>query len=376
MEQFKLDDIVNGMRIVEIYRQKNSYNGIGLYENQEVFFKITDDSRARLEPDGYRALKPFFPQPAFLDYFKLDDKTGMVLFERIPELEKFENLLGGWMRSGISPTDIEQSKEWNTICKLIQNTNEQTLSIGAPVGPVEYHSRNKVKKNGKLDKLYGSNWEMLDFLKDINGVIIDDKEIYFNWNKYKAQLRDFGTTNDPTIKSISHGTLSELNLSILPLFFDVTSAGNNPVMADVVCFYLSISFTDDYIVPKFLPDLVPRFPEILNSRREEYGHYYKFDNEKVIVEFPNNYSPIRDKILSDWYSNILNPLIDSGKKLFPKWDWRNEFTQYSILRTLALFKLHEIDLSDQSLIVSYMARLHDWKENPGEYHKIPRIGRL
>ena len=151
MEQFKLDDIVKGMRIVEIYRQKNSYNGIGLYGNQEVFFKITDDSRARLEPDGYKALKPFFPQPAFLDYFKLDDKIGMVLFERIPELEKFENLLGGWMRSGISSTDIEQSNEWNTICKLIQNTNKRTLNIGPPFVLVEYHIRIKVKENANLE---------------------------------------------------------------------------------------------------------------------------------------------------------------------------------------------------------------------------------
>jgi len=376
MGRYQIDDVVAGVKIIELYKQKNSYNGVGLYNNKEVFFKITDDSRARLEPDGYKALKPYFPQPEFIFYSKLDNETGIVVFERIAELEKLENLLGGWMRSSISTTDIRNSLEWQTICDLVQNTNEKTINIGSPTGPVEYNCRDKVKKYGKLDKLYGTKWEGLDFLKDIKEVIVDNKKIKFNWDEYKIQLREFGKTKEPTVKSISHGTLSELNLSILPMFFDVTSAGNNPIMAGNVCFYLSVSFTDDYIVPKFLPDLVPRFPQILESGRKEYGHEWILEKNRVIVDFPEKYNSIRETILSDWYSKVLNPLIESGRKMHPKWNWKNEFVQYSILRTLALFRLNEIPKSDQSLIISYIARLYDWKNNSDNYPTFPRVGRI
>ncbi len=376
MNELQIGKNFCGIEIKEIFNQKNSYNGYGILHGEEVFFKITDDSRARLEPNGYKSLEPFFPQPKFISYKKINENLGLVIFERVPELEKFENLLGGWMRSGISENDIDNSKEWNTICSLIKNTHEQTINVGLPQGPVEYFSRNKVKKGGKLDRLYGPNWEGLDHLNSIDEVIVDDKLIKFNWKKYKSELKNFGIDQTPTIKSISHGTLSELNLSILPLFFDVTSSGNNPFIADIVCFYLSISFTDDYIVPKFIPDLVPRFPEILKNLKNEYGHSWEKKNNRISVNFEKDYSIVREKILSDWYSKIMFPIIKEGEKNCKNWDWKNEFVQYSVLRTLSLFKLSEISESDQTLIISYVARLHDWKDNPKHYHTMPRIGKL
>ena len=39
-------------------------------------------------------------------------------------------------------------------------------------------------------------------------------------------------------------------------------------------------------------------------------------------------------------------------------------------------ELTEIPKSDQALIISYIARMHDWKENSDKYPSFPRIGKL
>lgn len=377
MAEFRENDVVGGVRLIRVFRQKNSWNGVGIFRDEEVFFKIASDSRASLEPAGYRAIAPYFPQPEFRFYKKIGDDLGLVVFERIPELEEYRYLLGGWMRSGINADQVRKSKEWNTICELVSSTHQSTMHIGTPTGPVELHSRDKVMRGGKLDQLYGPNWEGLDFLHEIRDVVVDGRHIRFNWADYKRQLRDFGESTEPTIKSISHGCLSELNLSILPMFFDVTSAGDNPVMADIISFYLSISFTDDYIVPKFLPDLVPRFPEILVGLRDEYGHDWEMrDKSSIEVHFNKPYDAVRRAVLEELYQKVLYPVVEKGLQLKSDWDWRNESVQYGLLRTLALFKLQDLPKSDQALVIAYMARMHDWKEAPDQYPYLPRVGRL
>ena len=108
--------------------------------------------------------------------------------------------------------------------------------------------------------------------------------------------------------------------------------------------------------------------------RSEYGLLWEYDGSSLHVEFTQEYDPVRSAVLRDWQEKVVLPVVEEGLALLPSWDWRNEFVQYSILRTLALFELGSIDVSDRALITSLIARLYGWLGD--NTHELPRVGRM
>mgnify|MGYP001250778312 CR=1 FL=1 len=373
MVRFPPDTIIAGAKLENVWLQQNSINGTAEYQGSRVFYKIADDHRLQKEEHGYHVLENYLPQPKFLGYHKIDDIKSMVLYEHVPELEQYEHLLLGWIRQK-SVGELICSKAWNQVCSLLQNMHAKTMIADTLGITKEIFRRSNVLPNGKLDNRYGSDWERLDYLLDINEVAINGNSMSYNWSQYKKNLRDFGTNKEETVMATIHGSATEMHICMLPMFFDITTAGTYPVMSELFMFNLSASFTDEYVVPRFFPLLVPRFPEVLEDYREEYGHEWTMREKSIIVDFTNPYPSIRESLLKSFNQQVTFLDIEQGLEMLPQWDWKNEYTQYTISRLLSLFNLPTLPESDQALLLTHMAQLYDWMANPDQYSTIPHIG--
>ena len=215
-------------RAITENKMANSTNGKAYLDGIKVFYKICNVFDGYHEIKGYALLHQRVPLPSLL-LFRYDPINDIVLI--VYELDESVSANKGLLVDAFADKNAWQIINDKVLVHL-QRLFQQSFRA-TPEDPLF---------SNRLDRLF--TWYVKDntakFHIDYNGMMHSWQEIVDN--TYAEISRFYSVSNRVTRCTISHGDLSELNISLHPYFFDFAFSGINSIYSEFAICFSSIAF--------------------------------------------------------------------------------------------------------------------------------------
>ncbi len=323
-----IKDIKNKLQeIYYINYQNNSINGVANYLGEKIFFKILNHNDFIKEMNGYLVSFKKIPimNIVFIKHL-YHSKKYMIAYNYENSINKNSGLLNDYFvfkdnAHKLSSKDIDIL---NNILKIYDESfKHKEFKNYCPIN-IFFHER----VNSRLIKWYKKN---KDFKKSVNisdkstNEIIFETIDYFKKNK-KTNFESYLTQGDP----------NTLNIALKPCFFDLVTAGYNPIIAEFSVAFISTLLYDNYFAPKYHAKSYFNHEKILD-KYNAFSPDIAWDNNKNIAIKSNI---ITSQIRKEYIKCYINILKKNNINI------SKDIIYYFVMRLLCVFDINKFENKD------------------------------
>ena len=318
-------------KIYYINEQKFSVNGCAQYNGEKCFFKIVDEELFIKELNGYLISHRKIPTMQMLFVKQLfNSKKYLLAYVYDSSIKENDGLLNDvFVRNDLSTKIRREDGKYLynilEVYKKIYNGKKKKLSYC----PSNIFFSERVDARLKFwYKVLINNNIKIEIKNKINNIsdIINETIKYFEDNK-KTKYECILSQGDP----------NTLNISVSPNFFDLVTAGYNPILGELAITLISTLIYDNYFCPKYHEDSY-----FLHDKAIEQLYYFKPNitvkkiGKKVRIESNIKSSYIRKRYMKTYIKILKKTNIDIT----------NDIIYYIIMRLLCVFNINEMDKED------------------------------
>lgn len=322
----KFDSIIN------INIQNFSINGTAIYNDNKCFFKIVDEEFFIKEINGY-----------LISYKKIP--TMEILFiKRLFQCKKyliaytFDNTVKesiGLLNDAFVNNDLNKQileKDYKEIRQVLNMYNDVYSSQKEHRNYCPSNVFFEERINTRLKKWYINSKKMMNLIIDYNNEYVYLSNILnevFNYFEKNIYIRRECV--------LMQGDPNTLNISTRPCFFDLATAGYNPIIGELAITIISTLIYDNYFCPKYHSKSY-----FLHEKALKQYKYFtpnlNYKKSKNIVKFNSSIitSNVRKKYILD-YIDILKKNDISIEE---------EIKYYIVMRLLCVFNIKKMDKID------------------------------
>lgn len=319
------------VKVYHINVQNYSINGIAKYNDKKCFFKIIDEDLFIKELNGYLLSygKLFVAKMLFVYKFKKYNKY-LLIYEYDSNIKKDDGLLNDvFVRNDLIETiNRKDSYYLKKVLKMYEGiySGKKEMRNNYP-SKIFFYDRVNKRLKGWYKELINNNLiiQVNNKTYSINKII---KEII---GHYKQNIK----TNYECV--LVQGDPNTLNISVSPKFFDLATAGYNPIIGELAITFISTLIYDCYFCPKYHPASYYMHDKLLNQiGYYEPDIYIKKDNEIIIVQSNIKTSLIRKKYMIAYIEILKNNKICIS----------NDIKYYIFMRLLCVFNIKTMSEND------------------------------
>lgn len=322
----KFDSIIN------INIQNFSINGMAIYNDNKCFFKIVDEEFFIKEINGYLISYKKIPTMEILFIKRLFRCKKYLIAYTFDDTVK-ESI--GLLNDAFVNNDLKKQilkKDYKEIRQVLNMYNDVYLSSKEYRNYCPSNVFFEERINTRLEKWYMNS-------KKIMSLIIDYNNEYVYLSNILNEVFNYFEKNIYTRREcvLTQGDPNTLNISTRPCFFDLATAGYNPIIGELAITIISTLIYDNYFCPKYHSKSY-----FLHEKALKQYNYFtpnlNYKKSKNIVKFDSNIitSNVRKKYILD-YIDILKKndiLIEE------------EIKYYIIMRLLCVFNIKKMDKID------------------------------
>lgn len=315
--------------ILHINIQNFSINGIAIYNGSKCFFKIVDEEYFIKEINGY-----------------------LISYNKIPTMEIiFIKELSHCKKKLIAYTFDETIKESYGLLNdiFVENDLKDQINYSEVIGVLNmyediYASKREMRSycptniffaervNTRLKKWYIDS-------RNIRKLVINYNNEEFKFLDVLNEVFDYFENNVNTKREcfLTQGDPNTLNISTKPCFFDLATAGYNPVIGELAITIISTLIYDNYFCPKYHSKSYFLHEKAL-VQSNNFNPNLKFKVNKHIVTINSNIitSNIRKKYILDYINILKKNNIKIGE----------EIKYYIVMRLLCVFNIKNMEKKD------------------------------
>ena len=319
-------------KVILINVQNFSINGIATYNNEKCFFKIVDKEYFIKEINGY-----------------------LISYKKIPIMEIiFTKYLFNVKKYLIAYKYDNNIKKSNGLLNDIFVKNDF----------IKYFPNGVINKLNNLlkiyDEIYSSKKEYFSYCPSniffIERVYSRLKKWYFDSNEFKKMVLIYDNKKlkiDSILKEtfnyfinnknkkmecvLLQGDPNTLNISLKPCFFDLASAGYNPIVGELAITIISTLIYDNYFCPKYHPKSY--------RLHENAIHQFKYFKPNLSMTKNKKEIYVKSNIVT---SNIRKKYILDYLKILEKNNIKinEEIKYYIIMRLTCVFDIRKMEKID------------------------------
>ena len=315
-------------KVIYINIQNFSINGCAIYQNRKCFFKITDEEYFIKEINGYLISYKEIPTMTILFVKHLSHcKKYLIAYN-------FNNKIKE--NSGLLNDILVKNDKINIMDKSVDSELKKILNVYNAIYSGKKVFRSYCPSNiffveriySRLDKWYMS-------CSDFKRLVILNGNYKFNLQKILEETKEYFLNNENKKQQciLCQGDPNTLNISTTPCFFDLATAGYNPIIGELAITIISTLIYDNYFCPKYhsksyyLHELA-----IEQSSLFEPNLYYKYDKSNIYIESNIRTSNIRKRYIFGYLEILKKNNIHIGK----------EIKYYIIMRLLCVFNIRKM----------------------------------
>lgn len=312
--------------------QNFSINGVAVYNNSKCFFKIVDEQYFIKEMNGYLISYKKLPTMEILFTKKLFHcKKYLIAYTFDNNIKKSNGLLNDILVKN----DLKKSFLKSDIFEIKKVLNAYNNIYSAEKKYYSYCPSNIFF----CDRIYTRLKKWYVNSKKIKNLTIQYNNEEFKMDEILTEIFDFFEENMYKKRQcvLSQGDPNTLNISTKPCFFDLATAGYNPIIGEVAITLISTLIYDNYFCPKYHPKSYFLHEKAI-EQYETFEPKIFYQKQKNTINISSNIltSKIRKKYISD-YLEILkrnNIVID------------NDIKYYILMRLLCVFDIRKMDNLD------------------------------
>ena len=319
-------------KIYNINIQNYSINGYGLYKHEKCFFKIVDSDFFIKEINGYLISYKEIPTMNIIFVKYLDNSKKYLISYTYDKTIRNNS---GLLNDTLVKNDFK-SKFTDKSLTEIRNVLSMYENIYSNIKKETNYSPSNIffieRIESRLKKWYVDSKNF----KGVN-IIIENKK--YNFFKILKETINYFEKNKKIKKSciLSQGDPNTLNISTNPCFFDLATAGFNPIVGEVAITLISTLIYDNYFCPKYHPESY-YFHDRAIFQLEEYKPLLiaKKHYNNIILKSNIITSKIRKYYINE-YIKILkknNIVVNADIKY------------YIIMRLLCVFDINKMEKND------------------------------
>jgi hypothetical protein len=342
---YYLDKINTIIKIESYYNSINSFFWYGDFNNQNVFFKLMDQSNHNASISVYLNYWEKLNLCKIIDHMRISEKYYLVIYENYKT--KYKKVYN-WIEF-LNDTSISSTIKINTfkcvyghLFYLTKNSLKYEIVTTYP-NEVFFEDRFWKKR---LYKYYWLSYATL--LEDVKSLLGRDGLVLIKellslseaiiWKRAK------------TFTNISHWDLHDLNYCLYPvndeiydaLFLDIATIGRNPFLSDFVCYYWYLIYQSDHIIHTYNNGFFWGQPYVEEKMRNLQIKMY----------------------LEQYFYPILNIIND-------KYPWRDEFLRRLMLRILWVYNILDFNVADRKKIYLILIDLLCWYKDDVSSNNLP-----
>lgn len=319
-------------RIDYIHAQNFSINGVGIYKGQKCFFKIVDHEFFIKEINGYLMVYKEIPtmKILFVKYL-YQSKRYLIAYEFDKTITDNQGLLNDLFAKNDFKINISKidSNKMESVLKEYEKIYDSSLKY------LNYYPSRiffEERVDTRLKKWYLDD---LDFSK----LIINIENDRFSINDILKETKNYFYKNKDKLYqcSLTQGDPNTLNISTRPCFFDLATAGYNPIVAEVAMTVIATLIYDNYFCPKYHEDSFYLHDLVVKQ-------YLKFE-PKISIEKSENSVVIDSNIVT---SKIRKQYILKYISIIRKNNIKitDEIKYFIIMRLLCIFDIRKMSYND------------------------------
>lgn len=339
--------------IIHINIQNLSINGTAIYNGKKCFFKIVNEEYFIKEVNGYLISYKKIPTMEILFIKRLFRcKKYLIAYTFDKTIKNSAGLLNDVfvdndLSKKVSQIDYKQIKQVLSMYNNIYSTKREQYSYC----PSDIFFEDRIYT--RLKKWYMNSRKMKKLIINYNNEYLNLSDIFYElFNYFEKNIY----TKHECI--LTQGDPNTLNISIKPCFFDLATAGYNPIIGELAITIISTLIYDNYFCPKYHSKSY-----FLHEKAIEQCNCFTpnliYQKNKNIIKINSNIvtSNIRKKYILD-YLDILkrnNILINE------------EIKYYILMRLLCVFniqKMNKLDYYYSLFLVCYF-----YKNINGNFYK-------
>ena len=319
-------------KVIYINIQNFSINGCAIYQKRKCFFKITDEDYFVKEINGYLISYKEIPTMTILFVKYLSHcKKYLIAYNFNNKVKENSGLLNDILVKN-DKTNIRDK----SIDRELKNILDAYSTIYSGKKVFRSYCPSNIffieRINSRLDKWY---MNCSDFKKII---IINDK-YNFNLQNILKETKEYFLNNKNKKHQciLCQGDPNTLNISSTPCFFDLATAGYNPIIGELAITIISTLIYDNYFCPKYhsesyyLHELA-----IEQASLFEPNLHYKYNTSNIYINSNIITSDIRKKYILSYLEILKKNNIHIGK----------EIKYYIIMRLLCVFNVRKMSKKD------------------------------
>ena len=318
-------------KIFYINIQNFSVNGCAQYNGEKCFFKIVDEELFIKELNGYLISHKEIPIMQMLFVKQLfNSKKYLLAYMYDSSINKDDGLLNDVLvrndlSKKINQVDVKRLHKVLKIYQKIYNGKKKMLS----------YCPSNIFFSERVDA------RLKPWYKDlINSKIkIEVKNKTYNISKIINETIKYFENNKETSYEciLSQGDPNTLNISVSPNFFDLVTAGYNPIIGELAITLISTLIYDSYFCPKYHENSY-----YLHDKAREQLNYFKpniviEENDKKIKIKSNIKTSIIRKRYMKSYIKILK-----GANI----NMTCDIIYYIVMRLLCVFNINKMSKED------------------------------
>jgi hypothetical protein len=319
--------------VEQIRHSANSVYGVCRHRGERRFFKCLPLGQAINERHASEELQSYFPSPRLIEFVADRATSEGALIQEFREglfdhADSAHNYLCDATLSFASKSETVE-RFWARHREVLKGrlVFKRLLSTEFPAAMLTTHR----VWNGRMDRFYGSEYHQL--FDDVALQIGMDGSVRLrDWAAVLLSAHKEGYT---TWCSVTHGDLHDLNCGFEPLYYDLTTAGLNPVLEEIACYHWYAVAEGDHFIPRYDPsgfrDMSSRIP--LHVVRVMATEIF---NEQLAL-----------------------PLIAQLNENH-SWRWRDELAFYLLARMLGVYDVLAYEAEDRRRVYELLTMLHGW----------------
>ena len=318
--------------VLHINIQNFSINGIAIYNGKKCFFKIVDEEYFIKEINGYLISYKKIPTMEIIFTKRLFNcKKYLIAYTFDDNIKKSKGLLNDILVRNDLKKNITQFDK-KKINKILSMYNDIYSSS------IEY--RSYCPSNiFFIDRIYTRLQKWYLNSKKLNNTIIYCNNEKIALNEILNEIYTYFEKNICTKRQcvLTQGDPNTLNISTKPCFFDLATAGYNPIIGELAITIISTLIYDNYFCPKYHPKSYYLHETALEQ--------YKCFEPKLTVEKNKNVINIKSNIIT---SNVRKKYILKYLEILENNNIQidEEIKYYILMRLLCVFDISKMDHID------------------------------
>lgn len=338
-----LEDVLSGkyddFEILQLNIQYNSTNGIIRVGCDNHFIKILDKQCALNEMKNWESLKGY-PTP-LLEAVIPNHINSVLIYKFEDSISEDKGLLVDFINENINV--ITSYYQMYPLIKIWQEVFLKTIKVEAGERPNSRLFKHRICDGGRFDEWYNSFYVTLPD-GDISFRELMKYKFVVNGTSYGKTLEQFHKEVKENLLSdkermivMSQGDPLEMNIGMKPVFFDFENSGMNEFIGETAVFIFGILIDGGYFSPKYHSNAYHTHRNAINNiKYHKYLalNYEIVDDNVVKIDYELQIPPIRKKILKDYLTNVVTPVLDKVGMDFG--EYQNQLKHYLFMRSLCV----------------------------------------